>query len=298
MCMAADRLPNFFLVGAPKCGTTALWQYLSTHPSIFMGPLKEPHYFNFDHNYHWVSDRDAYEQLFAGAPLSTKVIGEGSVWYLYSNAAVPEILRTVEDPRFVVMIRNPLDMFQSLHEQLIVSGRENIEDAEEAWAAQDRRGRGIDLPVHCMEPLHLQYRQVCSLGTQLERLLAAASPQRVHWVLFDDFARDASTEYARVLAFLGLEDDGRKVFPRVNSAKGLRWRFLQRLTRAARKLKRASGVRSSLGIVRLMKKSNIHFRSRAPLRPEFRSELARLFDDEIAKLEAITGRNLEAWRRP
>jgi hypothetical protein len=294
--LATDRLPNFFLIGAPKCGTTALWEYLSTHPAVFLPRAKEPHFFNFDHTYHWVAGRDAYVRLFAGAPASANIIGEGSVWYLYSKAAVPEILKAVDDPRFVVMIRNPVDMFPSLHEQLIVSGREELTDPEAAWAAQERRRSGIDVPAHCMEPLHLQYRDVCSLGTQLERVLAVAPRQRVHWILFDDFAKDPRAEYRNVLAFLGLENDGRQSFERVNSAKGLRSRLVQKLTRIAKEMKRASGVRPSFGIIGRVKKANIHYRERAPLRPAFRAELARAFEDEIVKLERLTGRDLSAWR--
>jgi hypothetical protein len=294
--MAADRLPNFFIIGAPKCGTTALWEYLVTHPDVFMSPAKEPHFFNVDHSYHWVANREAYEALFAGAPDAAKVVGEASVWYLYSKAAVPEILKAVDDPRFVVMIRNPVDMFPSLHEQLIVSGREDIEDPEAAWAAQERRRRGIDVPKYCLEPQHLQYRDVCALGTQLQRLLAIAPPERVHWILFDDFVKDTRAEYLKVMAFLGLEDDGRRSFPRINSAKGLRSRVLQKLIRTGRQLKQASRLPVKFGIIGRLKQANLNYRDRAPLRPAFRAELARAFSDEISRLEEVTGRDLSAWR--
>lgn len=294
--MVSDRLANFFIIGAPKCGTTALWEYLDTHPHIFMPPMKEPHFYNLDQAYHAVENREAYAALFADAPATAKILGEASVWYLYSKVAVPEILKVVEDPRFVVMLRNPVDMFPSLHEQLTVSGRETIQDPEAAWAAQERRRRGIDVPKNCVEPLHLQYHDVCSLGGQLQRLLAVAPRERVHWILFDDFARNTHAEYLKVLAFLGLEDDGRDAFPRINSAKALRSRPLQRLIRIVRRLKRATGIRASLGLVDRMKHVNIDYRDRAPLRPEFRAELMRAFTDDILKLEQITGRDLSAWR--
>jgi hypothetical protein len=294
--MAAERLPSFFIIGAPKCGTTALFEYLATHPRIFLPAVKEPHYFNVDHSYHWVESFDAYKALFADAPAAATVIGEGSVWYLYSRAAVPEILKTVDDPRFVVMIRNPVDMFPSLHEQLIVSGREDIEDPEEAWNAQERRRRGIDVPKHCLEPLHLQYRDACALGTQLQRLLAVAPRERVHWILFDDFVKDTRGEYLKVLRFLGLDDDGRTSFPRINSAKGLRSRLLQKLVRTGRHLKRASRLPLHFGILARLKHANLNYRDRRPLSPAFRAELARAFSDEISRIEEVTGRDLSAWR--
>lgn len=294
--MAVERLPNFFIIGAPKCGTTALWEYLVTHPGIFMSAKKEPHYFNFDAAYHKVRSREEYVALFEDAPPSVKVLGEASVWYLHSRAAVPEILKAVDDPRFVVMLRNPVDMFASLHEQLTVSGRETIHDPEKAWEAQERRSRGIDLPKNVVEPSHLQYRDVCSLGAQLERVLAVAPRERVHWILLDEFARNTHAEYLKVLAFLGLQDDGRDAFPRINSAKALRSQLLSNVTRLFKRVKRATAIRGGLGIIGRLKRVNVDFRDRPPLRPEFRAELARVFSDDIRKLEEITGRDLSAWR--
>ena len=294
--MAVERLPNFFIIGAPKCGTTALWEYLATHPGIYMSPRKEPHYFNFDAAYRHVRSPEEYVSLFRDAPPSAKILGEASVWYLHSRAAVPEILKTVEDPRFVVMVRNPVDMFASLHEQLTVSGRETIQDPEKAWEAQERRGRGIDVPKSAVEPSHLQYRDVCSLGAQLERVLAVAPRERVHWIVFDEFARNTHAEYLKVLAFLGLEDDGRHAFPRINSAKALRSQLLSDFTRLIKRMKRATGIERGFGIVGHLKRVNVDYRDRPPLRPEFRAELARVFSDDVRKLEAITGRDLSAWR--
>ena len=63
------RLPDFFIVGAPKCGTSALASYLRGHPQIFMSPVKEPNYFCFDAPGLRVIDRlEAYGRLFARAP--------------------------------------------------------------------------------------------------------------------------------------------------------------------------------------------------------------------------------------
>ena len=41
-------IPDFFLLGAPKCGTSAPYEYFREHPPIFMPRLKEPHYFSTD----------------------------------------------------------------------------------------------------------------------------------------------------------------------------------------------------------------------------------------------------------
>ncbi|NLF38083.1 sulfotransferase, partial [bacterium] len=104
------RLPDFFIVGAPKSGTTALHAYLGRHPSIFVPARKEPHFFGSDIvSPAFVRDRDAYLSLFAGATTEARV-GEASIWYLYSKRAAREIKEFNPDARIIIMLRNPVDM--------------------------------------------------------------------------------------------------------------------------------------------------------------------------------------------
>ena len=130
--------PNFFILGAPKCGTTALAQYLSDHPKVFMTDPKEPHHFNTDQNYGDFKDAERYRKLFQDAGPEHQCVGEASVWYLYSKDAVANIEATIGAPRYIAMLRNPVEMAASLHEQLVYSGNENITSFEKAWAAQER----------------------------------------------------------------------------------------------------------------------------------------------------------------
>ena len=83
--------PNLFIVGAPKCGTTAWVEYLSTHPDVYFSPVKEPLHFCTDFpGFRAYPDRTAYEALFANSG-SARVRGEASVMYLFSMAAAKEI---------------------------------------------------------------------------------------------------------------------------------------------------------------------------------------------------------------
>ena len=87
------RLPNLFVIGAMKSGTTSLWQVLRAHPNVYMSPEKEPHYFTYagqpiDPAYPArPRTLDAYLALFAGVQ-DEGVIGEASPSYL----AAPEAL--------------------------------------------------------------------------------------------------------------------------------------------------------------------------------------------------------------
>lgn len=84
------RNPDFFIVGAPKSGTTAMYKYLKQHPDIFMPEVKEIHFFGTDLNSPWfIRDKEKYLSSFSNAK-GEKRIGEASAWYLYSKNAADD----------------------------------------------------------------------------------------------------------------------------------------------------------------------------------------------------------------
>jgi hypothetical protein len=118
------RKPDFFIVGAPKSGTTAMYFYLKQHPEIFMPERKELHFFGSDFFApHFVRDLKEYLKFFEGAD-NKKRIGEASVWYLYSKRAAFEIKEFNPDADIIIMLRNPVDMMYSLRETLRKKGIE------------------------------------------------------------------------------------------------------------------------------------------------------------------------------
>ena len=82
------RKPNLFILGAPKCGTTSLWAWLSTHPNIFSPTEKELHFFNTDDDRRGVTTLEEYEALFRDVRKEHIAIGEGS-WYGTSHPVLP-----------------------------------------------------------------------------------------------------------------------------------------------------------------------------------------------------------------
>lgn len=305
-----QRLPHFFIVGAPKCGTTALFSYLQGHPSTFLavdrrGRKFEPQFFCTDfpgiaHFHH----RDDYQALFDGAPQGA-LRGESSPWYLYSEVAVKQLLAAVPDAKLIVMLRNPVELARSLHGQLVFSLREDVDDFETAWHLQEPRRRGEALPRHCREPSHLQYQSVCSFAPQLARLFRHASRDQVKVILFEELVAGPRAMYLSVLDFLGLPDDDRASFPRVNEGNGYRNRAiidaLHRLPRGVDPLiygvKRVAN-RSGIRPLGLLKRFNTKPRPRTALRPDFHRELEAAFEDDIRETEALLGRSLEpCWVR-
>jgi len=213
------RTPNFFIIGAPKCGTTALYSYLKEHPQVYFSALKEPHFFNDDDEGRNFTELGSYLKLFDLASEQHRAIGEASVLYLSSRSAVRRIHEFNPDARLIVMLRHPVDMFFSLHQQNLFSFRENIRDPIKAWTLQQERAAGRRIPRGCRERQTLQYKQMVSLGSHLECLFGVFPREQVQAISFNEFQCDPKMVYDSALSFLGLEPDDRTFFPKENSSK-------------------------------------------------------------------------------
>lgn len=287
------RRPDFFILGAPKCGTTSLAAWLAAHPRIFI-PIKEPHYFNTDEARIFTT-LAAYERLFRRATPDHLAVGESSVWYLYSTAAVSNIEAYAPTARYIVLLRNPLDMAPSLHEQLVFAGVEPEEDFGAAWALQLERRHGRAVPGGMLQPRRLLYGDACKLGAQMARLYERVSRHRVLALLLDDLQADARGAYTRVLEFLGAPDDGRETFPVLNASKVRTVPGIGQLTAAAYRLKHALGIERSFGMLDRLDTLTSERNRRPPLPPRLRAELNDYFADDVRHLSSLLGRDLSHW---
>jgi hypothetical protein len=308
--MTTERKPNFFIVGAPRCGTTALSEYLREHPNIFVSTPKEPHYFATDFNplvRHYTHTLDEYLGLFRECADHHLAVGEASVFYLYSSTALSNIKEFDPDARIVAMVRNPIDMSYSLHAQYCYNLRETVQDFRGAWELQAARREGKAIPSTADVPAYLLYEDVCSLGSQVERLLQIFRREQVKVVVFDDFTRQTGKVYEEVLSFLGVPSDGREHFPRMNpntqiSSRLLRWLDFQvaslarfrRLNRAVLVTKRTLRLKRKR-ILGVSPERYTRYVERPPLDPAFRAELANTFRPEVDKLSRALDRDLGHW---
>src|SRR5687767_6541194 len=123
--------PNFFIPGAPKCGTSSLHDYLAQHPDVFMSEdMKEPGFFNPDLRVNLVrraATEQKYLSLFKDAAGKRRV-GESSTWYMLSSVAAQLINSFDPASKAILMLRNPVDAMYSLHGQLLWSCNEDITD--------------------------------------------------------------------------------------------------------------------------------------------------------------------------
>lgn len=232
-----------------------------------------------------------------------KARGEGTVWYMFSEEAIDNILREIPEAKFIILLRNPLEMAPAMHATELFGTNEEIESFEEAWDAMPQRKRGEQIPVKCKEPKILQYGEVCKTGEQLERLLQKVDKRNVLILLHDDFKKDSRAIYVKALEFLGLEDDGKTDFPRHNSNRRTKNRALARVIRAINrnhtilKVKKMLGLPLGKGPMLMLKQMNTVVEKRPPLSAEMRAKLITYFQEDIDLLSSIIGRDLSHWTK-
>lgn len=305
--MTELRKPNFFVVGAPRCGTTSLTRYLAKHPDVCFAHPVEPHYFSrLDHSpTQKEAQRDYVEPCFQHCTEAHKAVGERSVSYFFAPDAIRYILDFNPNAKFIAHIRNPIDFIYSYHARTVFNMDEEVTDFETAWNLQEARARGERLPRLCRDQRLLQYQEVGRLGTHLERLYQIAGRERCHTILFDDFVKDPGEAYRRILAFLELEDDGRRKIRHKQVNKSYRFHWLQRaiyrppntVATAALNMERKGGRKKSVvkGLIKHLKRLNVVQTPRRPLDEKMRRELAEAFRDDIDKLSDLFGHDFGHW---
>jgi hypothetical protein len=299
--------PDFIIVGAPKCGTTALNEYLGANPAVFMA-RKEQHFFGSDLTFAWPrTTREEYLRSFAEGE-QAGLRGEASVWYLYSTLAAAEIHAHNPRARIIAMVRNPADMLYSLHGHYFSWGVENIPDFGDALAAEHDREQGRRIPPGHGHPWALAYTKVARFHEQLERYLEAFGADQVHVVLYDDLADDPQGTYSRVLSFLGVDGASFPEFRVVNANRHIRNRRLHKVVSSVRfpspGLRRVARVAVPSRTFRRAVQSrfvdvagrgNVVAGKRPPLDPRLRASLTSEFEPEIKALASLIGRDLDHW---
>jgi hypothetical protein len=204
------RLPDFFIVGHSKSGTTALYEMLRRHPQIFMPDLKEPVFFASElprqaHRYVAPATLEEYLSLFAAATPDQRV-GEASASYLWSLSAAGRIAQARPDARIIAILREPASFLRSLHLQCVQSHYESEKDFRTALALEPSRRQGQNIPPRSLWPRVLLYSEHVRYVEQLRRYGAVFPEEQVLVLIYDDFRRENEATVRKVLRFLDVDD--------------------------------------------------------------------------------------------
>jgi hypothetical protein len=211
----AKRVPDFFIVGHHKCGTTALYEMLSRHPQIYMSEIKEPRFMASDMRSLFQPARisralpetlDEYLALFSAATPEQRV-GEASPSYLFSHTAASRIAEIQPAARIIAILREPASFLRSLHLQLLRSHVETKKDLRKAISLEDARREGRHIPRGSHRPQLLQYSEHVRYMDQLRRYNALFPAAQMLVLIYDDFRADNEATVRAVLRFLDVDED-------------------------------------------------------------------------------------------
>ncbi len=313
----AAKVPDFFIVGHQKCGTTALYEMLRGHPQIFMPTLKEPRFFATDLRSRLRADDaerpvdnrlpytlEDYLALFAPARPG-QLAGEASPQYLRSRVAAGAIAEVQPQARIVAILREPASFVRSFHQQFLHANQETETDLRRALELEAPRRDGRQIPNGCHQPSELAYREHVRYVEQLKRFESAFGRERMLVLIYDDFRRDNLASGHEIVRFLAL-DDSFPIEPVETKPLGsVRSGALHRLTGAARRARIHPAGASRTGTL-LGSLSALPARSRtlreisrtltyaepASPDPELAIELRRSFKGEVEALSDYLGRDL------
>ena len=306
------RIPDFFIVGHPKCGTTALYETLRRHPQIYMPAGKEPWFFAPE-----LHERtpprpegtprtlEQYASLFAAAE-PAQLVGEATALYLWSHTAAARIAEVQPHARIIAILREPASFLRSLHLQFVQSYVETEADLRKALALEDERRLGRSIPRHTYWPKALLYSEHVRYVEQLRRYRAAFDAKDVLVLIYDDFRADNAGTLATVLRFLGVDDQTPIEVPReANPTVQPRSQRLHGLLHAL-SVGRGPGSRAVKEAIKALTPRTLRrqalratqrrviFAEPEPPDERLMAELRGRFKDEVVALSEYLGRDLVA----
>lgn len=195
-----EKWPNFFIVGAPKSGTTSLYEYFKQNPDIFMSPTKEPHYFSLitvPRNHPWlvpVRDREKYLKLFNKVK-NEKIIGEASATYL-ADPKAPELIHKVSpDARILISLRNPVERAFSHYLMLKSSGLTNLSFREEIKV-------GLPKEIHDYSKPYNETLLMGLYADSIKRYMKIFGSSKVKIIFLEEWSNDRLNSINEILRFL------------------------------------------------------------------------------------------------
>ena len=298
-----SKLPNFLIVGAAKCGTSSLHNYLNQHPDIFMPTftdeglkVKEPRFLIKEK----VQERlpkgiwnyEDYKSLFDNVT-NEIAIGESTVLYLYyHNEAIKNIKKYLEeDVKIIIMLRNPIDRAYSAYSFASRTPQENQPFKEALINARERFDKDETLsPMILYKELGLYYKMVKAYMENFKD---------VHVILYDDFVLQTDLEVSRVFDFLNIINTNEINTDKVINSGGKKWN-----SRLMKDLLMGEGGMKKILKFLLPKKVRVNIKERLTnsftskadkINDSIKKELLDYYQKDIQLLEKLISKDLSKW---
>lgn len=311
----AEKLPNFFVVGAAKSGTTSLYEYLKLHPEVYMAPIKETHHFSTDIDssrfranygrslnkdlskflegdmregiFHaFVKDWNEYVLLFKNV-MNEKAIGEVTNSYLFSEVAAKNIKEKFPGAKIIMMLRNPVDRAFShyLMDLRIGYETEDFMSALKKDIARDPKGWGISN----------MYLEIGQYSNQVKRFMQIFPKEQLRIYLFDDFIKNPEATMKDMFRFLGVTENTEIDFgKKYNPSFIPKNKFISKLNTQKRIKDWLKGVLPK-SVKSKFKKTLYTDKNLPKIKPEERKFLQDIFREDVTRLSELIHRDLSLW---
>lgn len=291
----STRFPDFFLIGAPKCGTTSLFSWLAQHPDTYL-PIKEPNFYSQDildvRAQAGFENEAAYLARLCPPEAQGKWTGEATPKYLYSDQALARLAREAGRVKLIVSLRNPVDLAVAMHAQTLRQGRERDSDFARAW------DRGPARPGERLT----DYRFWGRPGARLAEVLKMVPREDILvLILEEEMRQDPAAAHAKVLRFLGLAPHVLDSYAPENVRQTYRWvrgqGALGQIRRAVYVALSWVGIRpqGKTGLLQGMTRLNNRGQGRVEITPAQRQAVARELAEDARHCAALLGRDRLPW---
>jgi hypothetical protein len=276
-------LPNTFIIGAQKSGTTALHRLLAAHPDVyFPAAPQEIHFFDLDENF--LKGIAWYEALFRDWG-GQRIVAQTSPLYFFQAAVPGRMRQLVPEAKLIVILRNPVDRAYSHYWHSVKHGVETLTFEEAIQQESRRMQEGLE------SRRNFSYLSRGRYAEQFRRFLENYPAQRILPLRFDDLAGDLQSLFARCSDFLGIPAHG---FSSLRKERAVRNAARMPRSRAVQAVSKRIGRRLPW-LQRRIDKFNLAPAPYPPMKPETRRLLQAYFREEVREIAALTGLGLAHW---
>jgi hypothetical protein len=314
--------PDFFIIGAPKSGTTTLFRMLCQHPHVYGSPLKEPHFFSFGYPGDQGEDekhedlvgekssashrKDAstgppeagsntvrswpdYRDLFSKAG-EEQITGEASTSYMANPNVPSRIKRHCSRTRVLAILRNPVDRAYSQYLHHVRSGREPCDSFEEALASEEQR-------IDAGWSVFWTYKRTGEYHRHLQNWYQHFPREKIKIVTFEEFMEHPISATKDTYQFLGVGTSFEPTLPGKTNATGVpRNRLVHNILNIGGQQLRST-VRSLVpeGVRRFIRSMRNQNLRRPPLSQKTRHRLEKHFREDVQNLERLVDKDFSQW---
>ena len=283
---------DFFIVGAPKAGTTSLYHYLSEHPQVEMSSQKEPDYFSdkaineqgMYYTKNRVNSLAKYESLFVQK--ESVVYGEASVSYLFYENVPEDIKKYNPNAKIIIMLRDPIE--RAFSHYLMDYRLGLISDSFENVLAKISKHKNAHL-------FYQQYIEVSKYSKQIQRYLDFFKKENILFIDYEDFKKNVSKTVDQVYNFLNISTEFVADINTKHNTFIMPKNKIIRLIYSFVFLRKILTFLFPIYLVKNFRVLLFKTDKKPELLKETRSLLSIIFNDDIKKMEEVLAKNYSKW---